>query len=211
MSDTQKTTFSNRVIGEMPIGDQLPDKLPRRGNRMTHALAILFMAAVGWRITGTMPNLDKFIIVGVPHTSNWDFVMVIATAAALGVRISWMGKHSLFRGPMGPIMRWLGGVPVNRHAAHGVVGENVAAFSERSKLILCITPEGTRSKVREWKSGFYQIALGAQVPILLAAFDYDRKAVDFGPLVQPGGNYEADLACMKAHYAPIRGKHPQNG
>jgi 1-acyl-sn-glycerol-3-phosphate acyltransferase len=134
-------------------------------------------------------------------------VLVIATASALGVRISWMGKSSLFKGPMGPIFRWMGGIPVNRHAAHGIVGENVAAFSQQEKLILCITPEGTRSQVRKWKSGFYQIALGAKVPLLLAGFDYKNKVLDFGPLFEPSGDYEHDLEWIKAHYAAIQGKH----
>lgn len=196
--------LKTRVKGNMEPGPQLP----RRGNRFTRALAVLFMALIGWRVTGGLPNLDKFIIVGAPHTSNWDFVLVMATATAVGVRISWMGKHSLFRGPMNPVFRWMGGIPINRQATQGVVGENVRAFHGRDKLVLCITPEGTRSKVREWRSGFYQIALGAGVPILLAAFDYTHKAVALGPVIEPTGNYEADLAQIKAHYATIRGKYP---
>jgi 1-acyl-sn-glycerol-3-phosphate acyltransferase len=167
------------------------------------------MVAIGWRITGEMPNLGKFVIIGAPHTSNWDFVLVLATAAALGVRISWMGKHTLFRGPFGRFLRWSGGVPIDRRQARGVVGESVEAFGRSAKLILCITPEGTRSKVREWKSGFYQIALSAGVPILLAAFDYGHKAIDLGPLMWPSGDYDADLARIKAHYQPIRARHPQ--
>ncbi|MCP4361746.1 MAG: acyltransferase [Chloroflexi bacterium] len=190
--------------------EEIGDEVPRRGNRITRVLAILFMAAVGWRVTGGVPNLDKFIIVGAPHTSNWDFILVIATAMVIGIRISWMGKHSLFRGPLGPLFRWMGGIPVDRRATHGVVGENVSAFSQLDKLILCITPEGTRSKVREWKSGFYRIALGADVPIVLAAFDYKNKEVNLGPMLQPSGDYETDLDLIKAHYEPIRGKHPQN-
>lgn len=188
-------------------GKEAGAQLPPRGNRVTRALALFFMMLIGWRIGGNIPDLQKLIIIGAPHTSNWDFVLVIATATALGVRISWMGKNSLFKGPLGPIFRWLGGIPVNRQAAHGVVGENVAAFSLQEKLILCITPEGTRSQVRKWKSGFYQIALGAKVPLLLAGFDYVNKVVDFGPLFEPSGDYEADLALIKAHYAPIQGKH----
>lgn len=197
--------FTQRVKGKDPLGQ----KLPRRGNRLTRTVAILFMALIGWRITGGLPNLEKFIIVGAPHTSNWDFVLVMATATALGVRISWMGKHTLFRGPANRVLRWMGGIPIDRRATQGVVGENVQAFNGRDKLILCITPEGTRSKVRAWKSGFYQIALGAGVPILLAAFDYAHKAIDLGPVLQPSGNYEADLARIRAHYAAIRGKYPE--
>ncbi len=197
-------SLKQRVIKTEEVGTHIP----RRGNRVTRALAILFMLAIGWRIGGTLPDLHKFIIVGAPHTSNWDFILVIATATALGVRISWMGKHSLFRGPMGPVFRWMGGIPVDRRATHGVVGENVQAFQKMEKLILCITPEGTRQQVREWKSGFYQIAVQANVPVLLAAFDYGNKVVDLGPVLTPSGDYEADLSRIKAHYAPIRPRYP---
>lgn len=192
-----------KVTGNIEVGEQTP----RRGNRITRALAILFMAFIGWRIGGNVPDLHKFIIVGAPHTSNWDFILVIATASALGIRISWMAKHSLFKGPMGPVFRWMGGIPIDRRATHGVVGENIEAFKRRDKLILCITPEGTRSLVKKWKSGFYQIALGANVPILLAGFDYKNKVIDLGPMVKPSGNYEKDLERIKTHYATIQGKH----
>jgi 1-acyl-sn-glycerol-3-phosphate acyltransferase len=197
--------FKQRVITNEKVGNSVP----RRGNRFTRALAILFLAAIGWRISGELPNLHKFIIVGAPHTSNWDFILFLATATALGVRASWMAKHSLFRGPMGPLFRWMGGVPIDRRAAHGVVGENVQAFQKMEDLILCITPEGTRQRVREWRSGFYQIAMQAGVPVQLAAFDYGHKVVDLGPIIEPSGDYESDLMRIKAHYAPVRPRHPQ--
>ncbi|HRQ41456.1 MAG TPA: lysophospholipid acyltransferase family protein [Chloroflexota bacterium] len=198
-------SLKQRVIKTGEVGECVP----RRGNRVTRALAILFLAAIGWRIGGSLPDLHKFIIVGAPHTSNWDFVLVIATATALGVRISWMGKHSLFRGPLGPVFRWMGGISIDRRATHGIVGENVQAFEQMEKLILCITPEGTRQRVHEWRSGFYQIAMQAGVPMQLAAFDYGQKVVDLGPMIEPTGDYEADLARIKAHYAPIRPRYPQ--
>lgn len=188
---------------------QLGEKLPRRGNRFSRALGLLFLGAIGWRVSGEVPNLSKFIIIGAPHTSNWDFILVMATAAVLNIHISWMAKHSLFRGPTGPFFRWLGGIPIDRRKAHGVVGEYVEAFGQRQHLLLCITPEGTRTKVREWKSGFYQIATKANVPILLAAFDYGKKQVRFGPMVTPSGDYEKDLAYIKSQYALVQGKYPE--
>lgn len=201
--------MSNKLKEQVVKSDAVGESVPRRGNRITRGLAILFLAAIGWRISGELPNLHKFIIVGAPHTSNWDFILVIATATALGVRISWMAKHSLFRGPLGPIFRWMGGVSVDRRATHGVVGENVQAFQQLENLILCLTPEGTRQQVHEWKSGFYQIATRAEVPILLAAFDYGNKVMALGPVIAPTGNYEMDLARIKTHYAPVRPRHPQ--
>ena len=183
--------------------------VPRRGNKISRKLAKWSMKLFGWSINGEVPNLGKFIIIGAPHTSNWDFLLVIATAAALNIRISWMAKHSLFRGPMGPIFRWMGGVAVDRRVAGGIVGDSVNTFNNADELILCITPEGTRDKVQAWKSGFYRIAEEAKIPILLATFDYEKKVVGLGPVVTPSGDYDADLTDIKAHYAGIKGKHPQ--
>lgn len=194
-----------KVTSTMKLGA----RLPRRGNRFTRSLAIFFMAMIGWRVTGGLPNLDKFIIIGAPHTSNWDFVLVIAAATSLGIRISWMGKHTMFWGPLGLLFRWMGGVPVDRRAKYGVVGESVAAFKRQEKLILGIAPEGTRGRVREWKSGFYRIAEGAHVPILLAAFDYGGKQINLGPVLRPSGDFEHDLALIRAHYAPIRPRYQE--
>jgi 1-acyl-sn-glycerol-3-phosphate acyltransferase len=168
------------------------------------------LALFHWRIEGAVPDVPKCVIVGAPHTSNWDFVLTIVTAAALDLKIAWMGKHTLFRAPFGRLFRWLGGIPIDRRDAGGVVAQNVAEFSRRDKLLLCITPEGTRSKVREWRTGFYHIAVGAQVPIMLVAFDYGRKVVAVGRMFMPSGDLAADLAEIQAYYRTITPRHPQH-
>ena len=188
----------------------LGENLPRRGSKITRKLIFWAMRLFGWKISGEIPNLKKFIIIGAPHTSNWDFVIVIATASTVGIRISWMGKHTLFRKPLGPIFHWMGGVAVNRRAVGGIVSDTARTFDQADQLILCITPEGTRDKVTVWKSGFYHIAQEANVPILLAAFDYGEKVVTLGPLLQPSGDYETDLENIKAHYKGVKAKHPQS-
>lgn len=195
-----------RKITNLPV---IGDNVPRRGNAMTRKLVWWGMQLFGWSTSGEVPNYNKFLIVGAPHTSNWDFIIVIATATALGIRLSWMGKHSLFRGPMGPIFRWMGGISVNRNAAGGIVGDTVKSFNQMDGLVLGITPEGTRGKVTVWKSGFYRIALEANVPMLLASFDYGKKDVTLGPLFQPTGDYEADLVRIQEHFKDIKAKHPQ--
>lgn len=183
---------------------------PKRGNGVTRRLASAILGLFGWRLAGRIPDVSKLVVVGAPHTSNWDWILVILAAYALGAQISWLAKHSLFRPPFGGFFRYLGGIPVDRRAAHGMVGEIIEAFQRRDKLMLCITPEGTRSKVQAWKKGFHHIAKGANVPIVLASFDYGRKVVGFGPTLVASGDIDADLQTIQALYAGVQAKQPQN-
>jgi 1-acyl-sn-glycerol-3-phosphate acyltransferase len=157
----------------------------------------------GWTLVGEMPDLKKCVIIGAPHTSNWDFPAALGLAFCFRVKIYWMGKHTLFRWPFGGLMRWLGGIPVNRAASQNLVGQAVAAMRERDELVLAIPPEGTRQQVRQWKTGFYFIAHESGVPIVLAFLDLKNKVLGFGPVLQPSGNLEQDLQTIKAFYAPI--------
>lgn len=188
----------------------LGESVPRRGNKLAKVIALALLGLFGWRVVGDVPNLPKFVVIGAPHTSNWDFVLTIATMMVLQINLSWMGKHTLFKPPFGGLMRWLGGVPIDRRASSGVVEQNVTEFQKRDKFILCITPEGTRSKVREWKMGFYHIAQAAKVPIVMVAFDFGRKVVEFGPSLVPSGDITADMTTIKRYYANITPRHPQH-
>lgn len=189
---------------------ELGELVPRRGGHFSRRFARMIMGLFGWTVVGTLPNTRKFIVVGAPHTSNLDWFIVMGAAFVLGVRISWMAKHSLFKKPMGGIMRWLGGVPIDRRQAQGTVGSAVQQFNERDELILCITPEGTRARVQgQWKKGFYYIAEGANVPILAAAFDYGNKCVRFGPTFKPSGNVEADLPIIVSYFEGVKPRHQQ--
>ena len=196
----------------MSASNNLPavgNNIPRRGNVISRKLALWGMKLFGWSIHGELPDANKFVIIGVPHTSNWDFILVIATATALGIRISWMAKNTLFRGLAGPIFKWMGGVAIDRNAPGGVVGDSVSTFNRSEKLILCITPEGTRGKVTTWKSGFYRIVQEANIPLLLATFDYGKKELVLGPVFPISGDYESDLERIKEHYKGVKAKHPQ--
>jgi 1-acyl-sn-glycerol-3-phosphate acyltransferase len=168
------------------------------------------MSLFGWRIEmDGVPNLPKFILVGAPHTSNWDFVLTLATFFALSVRISWMAKHTFFRWPFTGLLAWLGGVPVNRtNRDNGIVNQTIEAFNSREKFIIAVMPEGTRSQVRRWKTGFYHIAQGAKVPIVAVRFDYGRKVMGIGPAIEPSGDMTADMARIQSIFATIRGKNP---
>lgn len=191
---------------EIAVGDQVP----RRGNRLTRAVAAFLLALFGWRVLGEIPNTAKMLLIAAPHTSNWDMAVGILGMFALGLRLSFMGKHTLFRWPVGGIMVWLGGVPVRRHMAQGLVGQMVAAFNQRDQFLLAILPEGTRRPVSQWKLGFYHIAVGAGVPIVPVKFDYGRKVLEFGSAFHPTGDLEKDLPTIQAQYRGVRGKIPKN-
>lgn len=194
----------NRTVVQLSVGESLP----RFGGVMLERIARVIMASLGWTIRGELPNLPKFVVIGTPHRSNWDWFLVMATAYALNVRISWMMKHTMFRGPLGTLSGRLGGVSINRREMQGVVEDCVANFQRFDKFVLCITPEGTRSKVREWKKGFYHIATGAGVPIVPAIFDYGLKQVRFAPAFTPTGDLTADLSSLQALYAGVTPKNP---
>lgn len=158
----------------------------------------------GWQLVGTLPDCPKYIIIAAPHTSNWDFVLAMGIAFAYRFKVFWMGKHTFFRWPFGYISRWLGGIAVERSAKHNLVAQTVEQFRRHDALILGIPPEGTRKQVAQWKTGFYYIAVQAQVPIVLGFFDYEHKKVGFGPTFTPTGEIEKDLAEIQAFYAPLK-------
>ncbi len=194
----------------MPL-PALGEAVPKRGNRFSRGLGKAVLRLLGWDFEGEIPNLSKMVVIGAPHTSNWDFLVGMATLLGLGFDVQWIGKHTLFRPPFGGVMRLLGGVPVNRETSEGLVAQVAEAFKQRERFALGVTPEGTRKRVEKWKTGFYFIAHGAGVPILPAFFDYPRKRVGVGPLLHPSGDLEADLATLRAFYAPFQGKNPEQG
>ncbi|MTI13871.1 lysophospholipid acyltransferase family protein [Sansalvadorimonas verongulae] len=162
----------------------------------------------GWKIEGSAPHHSKYVLIAAPHTSNWDFPVTLAIAFRLNVKLFWMGKASLFKGPMGPIMKWLGGIPVDRSQNTGLVQQVVDEFNRCKELVVTIPPEGTRSKVKKWKSGFYHVAHGAGVPISLGFLDFKRKVGGISKTFIPTGNYEEDLKNIQAFYKGITGKRP---
>lgn len=180
--------------------------LPRRGNAPLAALGRMALRAMGWRIEGGIPDLPKLVIAVAPHTSNWDFVVGMATMFALDLRLSFLGKHTLFRGPFGAAMRWMGGIAVDRSNPQGVVDECVRAFAGAERRVLAIAPQGTRKGQGRFRSGFLRIARSAEVPVLLAALDYGERVVRLGPVVHPSDDLDLDLARIEAHFAPVRGK-----
>ncbi|MHB8347668.1 MAG: lysophospholipid acyltransferase family protein [Acidiferrobacterales bacterium] len=178
-----------------------PDRLVRR-------LALATLHIMGWRIQGGVPSIPKYVLIGAPHTSNWDFVLALLAKRALDIRFKWIGKDSLFRWPFGGIMEWLGGIPVNRRSRNNFIDRMADQFHASGELVVVITPEGTRGRTEYWKSGFYYLALRAGVPIVLGYVDYARKTLGIGPVLTPTGNLEADMTPIREFYADKSGLYP---
>jgi len=162
----------------------------------------------GWRAVGTLPPDRKFVIIGASHTSNWDFPVFLGTVHAVGRQVRFIGKSSLFHGAVGRFMRALGGVPVDRAAPQDLVSQIVDQIAAHDDFLLIVAAEGTRSRTTMWKTGFYQIALKAKVPIVCAGPDYPTKRGIFGPVIHPTGDYERDMAPAFAFFRSLRPRHP---
>ena len=178
-------------------------------NALLRGFSLAFLKMTGWTIEGSLPpQATRSVFIAAPHTSNWDLPYTLMVAFALRLNPYWMGKQSIFRAPFGGLMRWLGGIPVNRAQSSNLVAASAQAIAEADgPLQLIVPPEGTRSKTRYWKTGFYYIAQTARVPIVMAYMDYATKRSGLGPLFQPTGDIEADMAAIKAFYAPFKGKN----
>ena len=168
----------------------------------------LILSLAGWRTEGQLPLIPKFVLVGAPHTSNWDLPYTLLVAFALRARIHWMWKTAIFRKPFKGFFQWLGGIPVERSQSDNLVEQSIQQFQRNDRLILTIAPAGTRQRVIRWKSGFYHIACGADVPIVLGFLDYRRKVGGIGPVVYPTGNITVDMETIRAFYDGVTGKNP---
>jgi 1-acyl-sn-glycerol-3-phosphate acyltransferase len=184
----------------------LGSSIPQRGNAFSRWLGRVLWSLTGWRFSGEVPDISKAVVVVAPHTSNWDFMIGVVAMFALGIKVSFLGKHTLFRWPLGPIMRWLGGISVDRRSSRGVVQQMVDAFKEYDKLILTIAPEGTRGKVDRWKTGFYHVAHDAGVPVFPVSFDWGRRRISFHEPVVTSGDLEGDLATIRGLFESAVGR-----
>ena len=185
----------------------LGSAVPRRGWWLGRAIGRLVLAGARWSIAGTIPDIGKAVIIVAPHTSNWDFVIGAAGMLALDLDLRFLGKHTLFDGPLAPLMRVLGGIPVDRgHPGSGVVDEMTERFRAAERLLLALSPEGTRSSVERWKTGFHHIAYAAGVPIAAVALDWGPREIRFGPVIIPSEDIDRDLAVFLDFFAATRGR-----
>lgn len=174
-----------------------------------HIFARITMALAGWRIDGKLPDLKKYILIGAPHTSNWDFVLFLGIIFSLKANVRFMGKAELFRWPVGAFFRYCGGIPVDRKRSQGLVEQMVKASNESERFILTIAPEGTRHHVAEWKRGFYHIAKGAGIPISMAKVDGKHKTIHLGQVFYLTDDMDADMKLIQGSFAGITGIKPR--
>lgn len=172
-------------------------------------IAKFFLRVLGWKVINNLPDDKKYMLIVAPHTSNWDFPLGILVKSSMKVKLNYLGKGALFDSPFGWFFRALGGIPVYRKKKLNMVDQMVAEFNRREHLILAMSPEGTRSYLDYWKSGFYYIAHKAGVPIAMATFDFVKKEVRLGSSFMPSGNIQEDMKIIKAFFENVKGKNPE--
>lgn len=170
----------------------------------------IYFKLLGWKYNFTVPIEEKCVICVAPHTSNWDLFVGKLLWGALGREASFLMKKDWFFFPLGPIFRWMGGIPVDRSKKTSLTEQLAVLFQQRKQLCLAITPEGTRKANPDWKKGFYYIAMNANVPIMLFGLDYGRKTVECTKTFIPTGDFDKDIIEIKQHFKEYKGKHPEN-
>lgn len=191
----------------VPAPADLPLAAPTLRDHLGRRLCRALLRAGGWRLVGEVPDVRKLVLIAAPHSSWWDGVWGLLMKIGIGLDVGFMAKRELFRGPLGWLLHRLGGIPITRHAARGVVEQMVDKFRASEVLWLGIAPEGTRRRVAEWKTGFWHIARQAGVPVFPVAFHYPDKSIHLGHLHTLSADMAADLARLRAFYAPFKGKH----
>ncbi len=198
--------MSSRNSGPLHVPSLQPNA-PKGGSVLGRALGRCVLRLGGWQIVGEFPNLSRLVIIAAPHSSAWDAIWGLAAKMTMGIGIVFVAKREAFIGPIGWVLRSLGGMPIDRKAPGGVAAHIAARIRASERMWFAIAPEGTRRKVERWKSGFWHIARRANVPVLCAWFDYPTRTIGLGPLVELSDDMEADLLRIRALYAPHRGKH----
>ncbi|CAH0991807.1 hypothetical protein SIN8267_01922 [Sinobacterium norvegicum] len=186
---------------------QLPPSVPSQGNRLSRWFFRSLFKVCGWRLKGTLPDQPKAVIAFAPHTSNWDFPIAICIVLALGLRIRYLGKASLFKPYWGWLFRGLGGIPIDRSQTNGIVEQMTEAFASHQQLILAVAPEGTRSQVSHWKTGFLHIAKAADVPVFVATMNYQTKTITIGQQYHID-DIEQSLATIQHDVSQLVKKNP---
>ena len=196
---------NNIVVSE----SQCPQSL--RANRPAWLICLgrNVLRILGWRVIGEVPNLKKIILIGAPHTSNWDFVIAMATLLGLNIKMNWMAKHTIFKFGFKTLLEWLGGIPTNRLQPDLIVRNVTKLMQKEGSMVLGLTPEGTRKKVKTWKTGFLRFAKNLGCPILMVGLNFPEKLVVIGETFYPTGNNENDLLAIQTYYQQFKGKKPE--
>jgi 1-acyl-sn-glycerol-3-phosphate acyltransferase len=188
----------------------LPDQVPARGSSLSRTIFKKIFLAQGWHFEGEFPNLPKAVAIISPHTSNIDAWHGFTALLGLGIKITIFGKHTLFNTPLKPLLEWIGVIPVNRSIQQGTTQQIINFIDTQEQIWVGMAPEGTRKQSESFRSGFYRIALGANIPIVMFSFDYNRKTIYCLGVFQPTGNYEQDLERILNRYVgKFSPKNPQ--
>lgn len=188
---------------------RLPENIPRRGPKWLSRSSAFILQCRGWRVRGEAANSSKLVIAVAPHTSNWDFFIGVLMMFALRLKLVFFGKHTIFVPPIGGLLKKMGGIPIERGAAHGVVEQIAVQFSQADAMVLALAPEGTRSPVYPWKTGFLHIAKAAGVPVQCVGLDYTHKELVFGPVYENVNDISDTMAQIYQFYGSIPAKYPQ--
>lgn len=187
----------------------IPPRTPRRGNALMRLLGRLLMRLLRLRVVGQVPDEPKLVVIGAPHTSNWDGAMALGVAMALSIDVRVIAKQEMFRWPFGKLLTWMGVIGIDRHNPGGIVGEVTELFAERDDLYLCISPEGTRGGAEQWKSGFHRMARAAGVPILVLVFDWGGREIRFADTFEPSEDYATDLVRILGNFRGVQARVPE--
>ena len=179
-------------------------------NTLLRGISHVVLKIIGWRVVGELPDKHRFVGIGAPHTSNWDFALMLLAIFVTRMDAHWMGKDALFPKGFAWFVKWMGGISIDRSQANNTVEQMIEHFNGHDELIVIIPPEGTRRRVTEWKTGFYHIAHGANVPIVLSFIDASTKTMGFGEHFVTTGDVDKDMKLIRAFYATKQGINPKN-
>lgn len=188
--------------------DQCPEHLRTNRSALTRWFGRTFYRSIGWTLEGKIADVERVLIIAAPHTSNWDFVYGITAVLGINARVRWLGKHTIFQFGLGIVMRWLGGIPVNRDKPDAVMGYVDAAVEKDKGVVIVVAPEGTRKKSKKWKTGFLRIAEKNNCKIQMGALDFPTKRIVLGDMFEPTGDNEADIAAIIKYYGQFKGRYP---
>ena len=188
---------------------QIPERLRGKRSILLRKIARFGINISGWTIKGIVPDEERIVIIAAPHTSNWDFVLAMLAIFGLNIKLRWLGKHSIFKPGFKNFFKWLGGIPVYRDNPSSLIDNVVKIVKREKSIVIAMTPEGTRKKVKRWKTGFLRIAKQTQSKILLISIDAPTKSIEIGKIFNPTGNSEDDLAFIQKYYSSFRGINHQ--
>jgi 1-acyl-sn-glycerol-3-phosphate acyltransferase len=188
---------------------QIPERLRGSRSRILRKIGRFGINISGWTIKGNVPDEERIVLIAAPHTSNWDFVLAMLAIFGLNIKLRWLGKHSIFKPGFKIFFEWLGGIPVYRDNPSTLIESIVDIVKKEKSIVIAMTPEGTRKKVKRWKTGFLRIAKQTQSKILLISIDASTKSIEIGKIFNPTGDNEEDLAFIQKYYSSFRGINPQ--